>query len=217
MLFIETVHFLIGDADFLSACSHSIGRIADNRIQNRRRAYHWPVEILDPKVRPRQLVVIKIGSHIKLFYLVNTFDLVRCLPTDSISLDDANVQVRAKHECSEVLHGSCDRTGANEWIIDHVTRTHLSLVRHEKCQLVVSGGGPEVWAQLKIVLGKPALLVGLVGCLIALAIVRDLMAKKHSTILFVINDLISCLVTSQINQALIERQMTEKLDNTYLL
>ena len=82
---------------------------------------------------------------------------------------------------------------------------------------MVSGGGPEVWAQLEIVLGHPALLMGLVGCAIALAIVRDLMAKKHSAIPFIVNDLVSSLVISQIDQALIERQVTKKLANSYLL
>ena len=94
----------------------------------------------------------KVGEDVKLGDLVEAFySLILRLSADCIALKHAHIEVTAHDQCLKMLQCYCDRACPNKWIIDHVSWRDASLIRHQKCKLVVCRSRPEVRPLLEIV------------------------------------------------------------------
>ena len=144
--------FMLGHSDSLRSCPDTVRRITDYSIENRAvSSHHRASYVLDPEIWLRYFVVLKVGESIKLFNLVQSWDLIFSLSPHSIPFKNSDVEITAMNESLKMLKCSSDTSCAGERIIHEISRLDLTLVCHQESQLVVSRSWSQIRSLLQVI------------------------------------------------------------------
>ena len=131
MLLLVPRYFLVCNAYFLRPCSDSVRRIANDRVEQTTTSQHWPMEVLNEEVGMGKPVMGEVRPNVELFYLIEAFELIGRLSSNSVSLNHPNVQIRAIDKGFKVLHSRSDRSGSHKGIVNKVSHLNGSLIGHQ--------------------------------------------------------------------------------------
>lgn len=130
--FFISLKFFFLNTNSLSSSTNSIRRITNNCVKNTKFWFkHMFTCVLNPKIWLFQSVILKICKNIELFYLIQSFNLIFCLSSNSISFDNSDIEISSKNNCIKMLQSYGNTTSSNKWIINKITMLYLSLIYHQ--------------------------------------------------------------------------------------
>lgn len=115
-----------------------------------------------------------------------------------------------------MLAGKSDTTCANKWIVYKITLFTMTLIRHEKGQLVVGARWSEVWSLLQVVSSEKSVVIVVFARFLTFSLSCNNNSTINATIDRVLNYFVDYLRIVQINVFVNKWKLFEHFDDVKL-